>query len=185
MLRFLGIYPVAILLAVVTVGYVSKHGLIAPQAKPVPVAPATLHSYAATPAQAPAALAPATFAPTTQIVEGDRTGHYVTPVEIDGREFHMLIDTGADLVALRSEDADEIGLRPSPSDFTLRIQTANGLSTAAHTWLKHVRVGMVEVHDVEAIIMAPGASARSLLGMSFLSKLRHFGASDGKMRLEQ
>jgi aspartyl protease family protein len=65
------------------------------------------------------------------------------------------------------------------------MQTANGVSAAARTWLPHVRVGSVEVHDVEAIVMAPGAAASSLLGMSFLSKLRRFGISNGELLLEQ
>jgi aspartyl protease family protein len=179
MLRFLGIYPVAILLALVAVGYVSKHGLIAPQAKPVPVDAAPIRSYAATPAKA------AAFAPTTQAVEGDRRGQYTAFVQIDGRDIPMLIDTGASVVSLTSEAASEIGIRPAPADFTMKMQTANGISSVAPTWLKRVRVGMVEVHDVEAVVMEPGASATNLLGMSFLRKLRHFGVSDGKMRLEQ
>jgi aspartyl protease family protein len=177
MLRFLGIYPVAILLAVVVVGYVSKHGLVAPQAKPAPVA--AVRSYAAPPARA------AAFAPATQAIEGDRRGQYTASVQIDGRDIPMLIDTGASFVSLTNEAAGELGIRPAPTDFTLKMQTANGISAAAPTWLKRVRIGMVEVHDVEAVVMEPGASVTSLLGMSFLRKLRHFGVSDGKMRLEQ
>lgn len=179
MLRFLGIYPVAILLALVAVGYVSKHGLIAPQAKPAPVAAATVPSYAATPAKA------AAFAPAIQAIEGDRRGQYTASVQIDGRDIPMLIDTGASFVSLTNEAAGELGIRPAPANFTLKMQTANGISSAAPTWLKRVRVGMVEVHDVEAVVMEPGVSATSLLGMSFLRKLHHFGVSDGKMRLEQ
>ncbi|WP_020176595.1 retropepsin-like aspartic protease family protein [Methyloferula stellata] len=181
MLRFLGIYPVAIVLALVAVGYVSKHGLIAPQAKPAPTATvdaAAVRSYAATPAKA-------AFVPATQAIEGDRRGQYTASVQIDGRDIPMLIDTGASFVALTNEAASELGIRPTAADFTLKMQTANGISSAAPTWLKQVRVGMVEIHDVEAVVMEPGASATSLLGMSFLRKLHHFGVSDGKMRLEQ
>jgi aspartyl protease family protein len=176
-MRFLGIYLVAILLAVGVLSYVTNHRPMTSQSRPV-LAAALVHSPAATSA------APA-LAPPTQILEDDHFGHYVTPVQVDGHELHMLVDTGATLIALTSEDAGELGLRPTPSDFTIRVQTANGVSTAAPTWLPHVRVGAVEVHDVQAVIMSPGAMSRSLLGMSFLSKLRHFGVSDGKMRLEQ
>ncbi len=181
-MRFLGIYLVAILLAVGALSYVTKNGPMAPriglQAKPAPVV--AMRS----PVRAPVT-APAVLAPPTQILEDDHFGHYITPVEVDGRELHMLVDTGATLVSLTSEDASELGLRPASSDFKIRVQTANGISTAAPAWLPHVKVGAVEVHDVQAVIMPPGATSRSLLGMSFLSKLRHFGVSDGKMRLEQ
>jgi aspartyl protease family protein len=123
--------------------------------------------------------------PVTQAIDGDRFGNYITQVQIDGRDVPMLIDTGASYLALTSEDASELGIHPAASEFTLHMQTANGISTAARTWLPHVRVGMVEAHDVEAIVMAPGASRTSLLGMSFLGKLHHFGVTDGRMRLEQ
>jgi aspartyl protease family protein len=112
-------------------------------------------------------------------------GQYVTHAQIDGRDLQMVIDTGATFISLTNEDASALGIRPAASDFTVRMQTANGVSAAAKVWLPHVRVGAVEVHDVEAIVMAPGASKISLLGMSFLSRLSRFGVSGSRMRLEQ
>jgi aspartyl protease family protein len=175
MLRFLGIYPVAIIVALAIATFVTRHQPTASVAKP---APAPLRSYVAAPA------APA-LGPVTQAIEGDRFGNYVTRVQIDGRELPMVIDTGASYLSLTNEDAGELGIHPAASEFTLRMQTANGVSSAARTWLPHVKVGSVEVHDVEAIVMAPGASRTSLLGMSFLGKLHRFGVADGRMRLEQ
>jgi|GEM_PF-2442884 len=176
MLRFLGVYPVAVFVALAIVTYVTKHGPFVPRTNQNPP---LAQNYAATAASVQ------NFGPITQVIAGDRTGHYVAPVQIEDREIHALIDTGASFLSLTSEDANELGIRPSPSDFTLRMQTANGISSAARTWLPHVRVGAVEVHDVEAIVMAPGASRVSLLGMSFLGKLHRFGVSNDQMRLEQ
>jgi aspartyl protease family protein len=176
MLRYLGIYPVAILLAIAIATFVTKHRPIA-----APVAPAAnvMRSAALSTTPSPA------FAAPVQAIESNRMGHYVTPVQLEGHEIPMIIDTGASFVALTNEDANELGIRPAASEFTLQMQTANGVALAARAWLPRVRVGSVEVHDVQAIVMAPGASQESLLGMSFLSRLRHFGVSNGKMQLEQ
>jgi len=173
MLRFLGVYPIAILLAMMIATYAVKqtHGPV--QAAHAPVA----QSYLATPDK--------NFGPITQEITGDRMGQYLTQAQVEGRQLQMMIDTGATFVSLTSEDASALGIRPAPSDFTLRMQTANGIATAAKIWLPHMRVGAVEVHDVEALVMAPGASRISLLGMSFLGRLSRFGVSGNHMRLEQ
>jgi len=175
MLRFLWIYPVAIIFAVSVSTYAPKHSPIL--ASPAPGQP-VLRNYAATPAAA-------SFAPPVQRVESDLRGHYVASVQLEGRDLPMLIDTGASFLSLKSEDAELLGIRPSPSEFTLRMQTANGISSAAHIWLPRVRVGMVEVNDVEAVVMEKGSSATSLLGMSFLSRLSRFGVANGRLVLEQ
>jgi aspartyl protease family protein len=173
MLRYLGIYAIAFVIAIGLATYLSKHH---PGAARAPSG--AIHTaLVATPITASAT--------PTQTIEGDRSGHYVTRVQVDGQEVSMLIDTGASFLSLTTEDASTLGIHPAAAEFTLRMQTANGVSTAARTWLPHVKVGAVEVHDVEAIVMAPGASQTSLLGMSFLSKLHRFGVADGRLRLEQ
>jgi aspartyl protease family protein len=48
-----------------------------------------------------------------------------------------------------------------------------------------VEVGDIMVHDVAAVVMPDGALRDNLLGLSFLSRLRHFEYSEGKMVLEQ
>jgi aspartyl protease family protein len=174
MLRFLAIYPLAILLATSIATYVTKHGFTLAQMRP---GGAVAQASAATPTQ--------NFGPVALEIPGDWMGQYSTPVQVEGHDLKMMVDTGATFVSLTSEDASELGIKPSPSDFTIRMQTANGISKAARTWLPRVRVGSVEVHDVEAVVMAPGASSVNLLGMSFLSKLSRFGVSNGRMRLEQ
>jgi aspartyl protease family protein len=173
MLRFLGIYPVAIVLATSFAASIVKHNF-PPLAKP--------HDMSA---QVYAVASAKNFGPIAQDITSDRMGQYVTQAQVEGRELHMIVDTGATLVSLTNEDASTLGIRPTPSEYTIRLQTANGISTAAHIWLPHVRVGAVEVHDVEALVMGPGASHVSLLGMSFLSRLSRFGVAGNHMRLEQ
>jgi aspartyl protease family protein len=162
------------LVALTLATYATKHGFTLPQAP-----------RSAVPAQSTTSTPKPNFGPVALEIIGDRMGQYATPVEVEGHQLRMMVDTGATFVSLTSGDAGELGIRPSPSEFTMRMQTANGISTAAKIWLPRIRVGSVEVHDVEAIVMAPGASQVNLLGMSFLSRLSRFGVSNGHLRLEQ
>jgi aspartyl protease family protein len=114
----------------------------------------------------------------------DRFGQYHADVEIDGRRLPMLVDTGASFVALTYADASALGLQPMPSDFNIKITTANGLSFAARVRLHEVRLDTIDVADVPAIVVPKGAMATSLLGMSFLEKLGSFAITDGDLVLK-
>lgn len=113
----------------------------------------------------------------------DHRGHFVTQASIEGRWVEMLVDTGASIVALTSEDAAAIGLRPSPGEFTGRLSTANGTVQVARTRIREIRVGGISVRDVEAVIMPAGRLGVSLLGMSFLRQLRAFEVESGRLTL--
>ena len=104
----------------------------------------------------------------------DRFGQYHAEVEIDGKRLAMLVDTGASFVALTYADAAAVGIRPMPSDFNIRMATANGMASAAEVRLREVRLDTIDVGDVPAIVMPQGVAATSLLGMSFLKKLGEF-----------
>jgi aspartyl protease family protein len=117
-------------------------------------------------------------------LDADRNGHYRADVEVFGRRIKMLVDTGATIVALTNEDADALGVRPMPSDFTLSLGTANGAVQAAAIRLAEVRIGAITAQDVPAVVMPQGAMRESLLGMSFLKKLGSFEVADGKLILK-
>jgi aspartyl protease family protein len=63
--------------------------------------------------------------------------------------------------------------------------TANGSVRAAPALLDKVEVGDLIVRDVAAVILPDGALSDNLLGLSFLSRLRRFEYSDGRLVLEQ
>lgn len=117
------------------------------------------------------------------VVEGDRRGHFLVRPRIEGADLVMLVDTGASTVALTAEDAARAGIRPSPGGFTLTMSTANGLAKAAPVHLREVRIGEIVIRDVDATVMMPGQSGISLLGMSFLRRLRGFDIADGRLTL--
>ena len=81
-----------------------------------------------------------------------------------------MVDTGASVVALSQTDAERIGLawRDAPRAVT---QTANGTVPVHRINLNSVRVGEVEVTQIDAIVM-PAQMPYVLLGNSFLARFR-------------
>lgn len=112
-------------------------------------------------------------------------GHYHAEVEIYGRRLPMLVDTGATIIALTERDARSIGVNPAPADYKVAISTANGIARAAPVMLREVRIRNIAVYDVQAVVMPRNVMGRSLLGMSFLKKLRGFGVESGRLVLKQ
>ena len=118
-------------------------------------------------------------------LEADRGGHFQVEAVINGRRLNMLADTGATSVVLNAEDAAKIGIRPRKDDFTIRMQTANGMTMAAPVTLKEIRVGSIRVRDVRAIVAPKGALHVNLLGMTFIGALKRFDMKGDTLTLVQ
>jgi aspartyl protease family protein len=118
------------------------------------------------------------------ILEGNQLGHFQAEVQVEGVSLKMLVDTGASAVALTAEDAERAGIHPFPNDYTVRMNTANGIALMARVELHQVSVGPITVRDVPALVMQPGASSVSLLGMTFLQRLSSFQVSDNRLVLK-
>ncbi|MDB5572092.1 MAG: family clan aspartic protease [Hyphomicrobiales bacterium] len=114
-------------------------------------------------------------------IPADASGQFHARVEIEGRMFNMLVDTGATFVSLTHEDALALGLRLAPSDYTLPLITANGELRAARTNLRRVRIDTISAGDVPAIVLPRGASGVSLLGMSFLKTVKGIEVASGTL----
>jgi aspartyl protease family protein len=97
-------------------------------------------------------------------------GHFVTQGAINGRSVQFMVDTGATGVGLSVGDAERIGLNYKGGQ-PIRINTANGQTTGWLVRLASVRIGDVEVYDVEAAV-SPGAMPYVLLGNSFLTRFQ-------------
>jgi len=163
------------------VSYVTRHGATLSFANG---APAAQKAVSAAPATTTAVAQPQLLGAET-ILRADPLGHFAADVDIDGHAIRMLVDTGASLVALTNEDAATLGLRRSNGDFRVEVATANGTGRAAQTRLWRVRIGGVEIYDVDALVFPPGVLKQSLLGMSALRKLRNFEISAGRLVLQQ
>ena len=101
-------------------------------------------------------------------------GHFIVHASINGEAVQMIIDTGATTVVLRTLDAQQIGIDTAKLTYSVPVETANGSAFAAPIKLKSVLVGPVGVGDVDALVARPGSLDQSLLGMSFLSRLKSY-----------
>ena len=101
-------------------------------------------------------------------------GHFVARTLINGANVNMLVDTGASTVVLRAADARQMGLDVDKLAYTVPVQTANGTAYAAAVRLRNIGIGPIVLDGVEALVAKPGALKESLLGMSFLRRLRSY-----------
>ena len=118
-------------------------------------------------------------------VPRDSRGQFEIDALVNGHHVDFMVDTGASVIALTAHDAARLGIRPSQNAFVAEVRTANGKVRAAPARLDAVRVGGIEVRDVPALVLPDGALSDNLLGLAFLSRLRRFEYSDGKLVLEQ
>ena len=109
-------------------------------------------------------------------------GHFMSAGKINGREVNFMVDTGATMVALAVADAERIGLNYK-SGQAMQANTANGVSLAWHVKLGSVRIGDVEVRDVDAAVVPQGMPF-VLLGNSFLNRFK-MQRDAGQMTLER
>jgi len=130
-------------------------------------------------------VAPPPSNPDSVVVPPDAMGHFRVEGRVDGQFIQFVVDTGASVIALTADDAATLGIHPGPMDFRALVKTANGTVHAAPIQLNMVEVGNLMVRDVAAMVLPQGALSDNLLGLSFLSRLRHFEYTDGKMVLEQ
>ena len=146
----------------------------------VPVESAAAHPGAPVPEQA----RPAAASGGVELQAGP-DGHFHAEVEINGRAVEVMVDTGASMVALSYEDAERAGLYVRPADFTMRVNTANGIARAAPVTLDEISLGDITVRNVRAAVSEPGRLRGSLLGMSFLGRLSRFDMRAGVLVLQE
>lgn len=101
-------------------------------------------------------------------------GHFVARVTANGQPVSMLVDTGASAVVLKPADAQKLGIDIEKLRFQVPVQTANGTTFAAAVRLKGLAVGPIQLTNVEALVAKPGTLKDSLLGMTFLNRLRSY-----------
>ena len=112
-------------------------------------------------------------------------GHFVTDVRMNNRSVKVMVDTGATTVAINESTARKIGIRLQPADFKYKVNTANGVARMAVATIREIRIGNIRVKNVRAGVLKDSALSSTLLGMSFLNKLRRFEVRDGTLLLEQ
>jgi len=105
----------------------------------------------------------------TVTLTSDTRGHYFVDGQVNGLALRFIVDTGATLVALSSEDAGRLGLNYLAGP-VMRLNTANGMTRAWRVRLDTLQVGGITVNNVEAAVVE-SPSMPALLGMNFLNRM--------------
>lgn len=108
----------------------------------------------------------------------DGRGHFIAESQVNGAPIRFLVDTGATLVAIPGADARRMGLGFTEARKGV-VQTANGPVPVYYIKLDSVKVGDIELLNVDAVVLDGGGLAQPLLGMSFLNRveMRNEGGS--------
>lgn len=113
----------------------------------------------------------------------DGRGHFSGQFRFNGKPVEGLVDTGASLVAINESTARRLGFSGNGLDFRYTVNTANGGTEAAHVVLERVEIGTIRVSAVDAFVLRDKALAGTLVGMSFLKKLKSYQVEDGNLTL--
>jgi len=116
------------------------------------------------------------------VIERDRSGQFHLQARVNGEETRFLIDTGADVVALTTADAERIGVNVMSEDFRPIVRTASGTGNGARVQLDRLELGDEEFHDVGAVVVE-GLEV-NLLGQSVLRRLGKVELQDDRMVIE-
>lgn len=104
------------------------------------------------------------------VLAADPRGHFLTDAMINGQSARFIVDTGASVVVISGADAARMGIdyrkgRPAP------MQTANGQTMGYLVKLSSVRVGGIELMNIDGVVVESGLGSYGLLGMSFLNRV--------------
>ena len=101
----------------------------------------------------------------------NQRGMFTTVGSINGQPVNFLVDTGATSVAMNRKEADRLGIDYRLYGKPIGISTASGFERGWLVQLKRVRVGDVELLNVQGSVVDAESSPGVLLGMSFLGQL--------------
>jgi aspartyl protease family protein len=112
--------------------------------------------------------APASSGRSSTTLQADSRGHYMVQGQINGGSVRMLLDTGATMIALPASEAVRLGIDYRKGQVAY-LNTANGTVPAYQVKLNTVKVGDIEINQVDAVVQEQGLPI-ILLGMSFLNR---------------
>jgi aspartyl protease family protein len=100
-------------------------------------------------------------------IQRDSRLQYQTSAKINGRSTRVLVDTGANVVAINSIQARQLGVDYS-SGAPARVETASGVIKGWAVTLRSVSVGGIRVENVQATVLEGDFPSTILLGMTYL-----------------
>lgn len=101
----------------------------------------------------------------------DDQGMFEVSGSINGRSTRFLLDTGATAVTLSGAEAAKLGIdiQSAPRGY---VTTASEQAAARFVTLSSVKIGDIQVPNVDAVIIEGDQPDMALLGMTFLQHLR-------------
>jgi aspartyl protease family protein len=102
-------------------------------------------------------------------IAADPRGHFFADGTVNGSHVRFIVDTGATSVVLPGPDASRLGIDFKKGRLAM-MSTANGPTPAYSVLLDRVRVGTIELANVEAQVVEQGLPI-ALLGMTFLNRV--------------
>jgi aspartyl protease family protein len=97
-------------------------------------------------------------------------GHFFATGSINGQAVQFMVDTGATTIAMGIPEAQRIGLNYKAGQLG-SSGTANGTVASWRVKLASVRIGDVEIYDVDGTVL-PTGMPYVLLGNSFLNRFQ-------------
>lgn len=116
-------------------------------------------------------------------ISRDKNNQYLTYAALNNKRTTVLIDTGANIVAMSSRQAKSLGISYKKG-VQLSVRTASGVTPAYSIILRSVGVGPIRVSGVEAVVIEGEYPHYVLLGMSYLSQTE-MSESQGVMTLRR
>lgn len=108
--------------------------------------------------------------PQQVILTADSRGHFITQSTVNGAPLVVLVDTGASTIAIPGNEARRLGIDFAKGQKGL-AQTANGPAPVYRVKLDSVKIGEIELLNVDAVVLDGGGLNQTLLGMSFLNRV--------------
>jgi aspartyl protease family protein len=99
-------------------------------------------------------------------------GHFIAHGSINGHNVQFMVDTGATSVAMNAFQARRLGIDFLVTGTEVRANTASANVKAYRVQLDRVKVGDIELRDVQGLVLEGGFPTDVLLGMSWLSRVR-------------
>jgi aspartyl protease family protein len=99
-------------------------------------------------------------------------GHFRTIGSINGQNVQFMLDTGATSVAMNSFQAQRLGIDFRLNGTLIMASTASGQERGYRVTLDRVKVGDIELSNVDGLVLEGGFPTEVLLGNSYLSRIR-------------
>ena len=101
------------------------------------------------------------------LIQRDDNLQYKAKASINGHSMSVLVDTGANIVAMNASHASALGLDPKVGEPS-QVETASGRVNVRMVMLKSVDLGGIRVENVRASVIEGDYPTTILLGMSYL-----------------